>query len=1031
MAEFHPREAALGRYLIERGILSIAQAQAFLEQGQRQNKALMTVLCEQNILTPDAAKSLFHDAQNQVNPLPAAQASKNLEGSQSPLFVSAGAPLDDLVVTLKDDVSSATGSDPSITPFDAGSPALQSHVESDLESCFDGPRYEFLEGDSNDSFLALDVALDKSVLMKLGPEADDAKPFIREALILAGLDHPCIPRVLDIGERAGRVFFTLDQSPQTPLSELNELSDLSLEARLRRVLDLCDAIHHAGQKGLVHGRLDSAALALGDYGRFLITGWKDAWVLRDSPLRHKVSVKPRPFEASIGTAPELKSGENPSLTADVWSLGRILEILVFERVLDTLPPALLAIHRKATAPSPSQRYSSAGELANELRSFLDDERVNAFEEGPIRSLRRFAQRHPIPNAVFLLSIIVVLTAAALTLSDWLLASREEKKALQAARQSGEIKAAAKVEVDKALNKLGDFLAWQKFSKQLEQTRSLILTARPDSEILAAFQRAEEQVKNARFQAKTLRAARQALSIQRGDWAILRAKKLRSKLALDDYQRVLKNDPGNQDALFGALRALRPSLVNPRDAAKARASLSKTPSAFKEIIDQEARFYQFERAIRRARENRSLMRQGMAYVNSRPPILAAREEALSFAKNSRSLFAENNKDALNFNNERARNGLLLRADHSSLELGPPRATTQKQRDEVLQLYQRYFSEFARNPRNSDLSFGAFELHNEKVALLQTWRWENAYFFDRLVSEKSSIQNPSIFFLLIECLQILNQQGGSKALLDELKRLEPKSYKDEQERVFWLRTRLMRARCLVALGLPTQLPSTVQDWPISLHSEWAVLRAYGLFLESLPDEGNRCISMAMKTMRQSNSELIREDLARLMADPRVVDQKLKQLMKSMIPTWSINESKSTSKMRASYCLLSLQLGQRDIRKDLAGLTQSISKGRLRDHDTIQLYRMANALEWSTYQPKNPYGHKLALEVWALFNDHAHSEENNYDCQKIIVDRLKKRGKLKAAEQFASFDAVAELWQRRVWVNRQLHNWTKRVAARRDKK
>ncbi|MDF1661671.1 MAG: hypothetical protein P1V97_07855 [Planctomycetota bacterium] len=583
----------------------------------------------------------------------------------------------------------------------------------------------------------------------------------------------------------------------------------------------------------------------------------------------------------------------------------------------------------------------------------------------------------------------------------------------------------------SLSKLGDFLAQQKFSRLLEQTRLKIITARPDSEILESFAQAEALLQSAAFQPKTLRAARQTLSMRRGDWAILRAETLRSKLALSDYQRVLKDKPRDTDAFFGTIRALRPSLLSHQNASDARTSLKNTPNSFVELIDQEARFYKAERAIRRARENRSLMRQGLTYTNSRKPVLAARKEAQSFAKNARARFAENTKDPSSFNVERARKVLLLRADHSSLLLGPNPRITPQQREAMLQLYQRYFAEFARNPRNTDVSFGAFELYNEKFALLQTWRWENSYFLDRLVSEKSSIQNPSVFFLMTEALQILNQQAGSKVLLDELKRLEPKAFKDEQERIFWLRTHLMRARCLIALGSPTQLPSNIQDWPIALHSEWAVLRAYGLFLESLPEEGRRCISQALKTLAQSNSELIFEDLSRLMADPRVVDKQLKQVMRSLIPKWTINESLSMSKLRASYCLLSLQLGQRDIKDDLGGLSQAIVKGRLRDHDTLQLYRLANALEWSSYQPQNPYGHKLALEVWAGFNDHRHSEEINYDSQNIIVQRLKKRGKLKAAEQFGNFDAVGELWQRRVWVNRQLHNWTRRASSVRDKK
>ncbi|MDF1667644.1 MAG: hypothetical protein P1V97_38255, partial [Planctomycetota bacterium] len=458
MTEFHPREAALGRYLIERGILSMAQAQFFLEKGQRENQALMTVLCQQGILTPEAAKQLFFDAQTKIDKNPTHHPNSPPAGALSPLFVSSRRPNENLVVTLKEDASRPSLGDASITPFDADEPPTPSEAQPNMESCFDGPRYEFVEGDTEDSFLALDVALDKSVLMKLGPEANKAKTFIREALILASLDHPCIPRVLDIGERAGRVFFTLDQSPGKALSESYDVSDIGLLPRLRSVLDVCDALKHAGQKGLVHGRLDPSVLFVGDYGRILVSGWSDAFVLRDSPLRHKITVKPTKFISSSGTAPELQAGENPQLSADVWSLGQLMTVLIFERVLDTIPDALLAIQQKATAPNPEHRYPNAGALGDDIRAFLDDERVSALAEGPLRSVRRFAQRHSIPSAFFVVSLVIIIITAALTITDWLQARNEEQRAQEAALNSQETKAAAKIQVTQSLSELGDFLA---------------------------------------------------------------------------------------------------------------------------------------------------------------------------------------------------------------------------------------------------------------------------------------------------------------------------------------------------------------------------------------------------------------------------------------------------------------------------------------------------------------------------------------------------------------------------------------------
>lgn len=1026
MTDFHPREAALARFLMERGILSSAQAQFFLTQGQRQNQALMTLLCQAGLLSPEAAKQLFFQAQELWKQ--DAPQNSTTPPEPSPLFVSDDQGSVDLVMTLKDDAS-RPNSHPSMTPFegdDTEIPESESCSPLEVEAIFDGPRYEFIEGDQSDNFLVQDLALDKSVLMKLGPEMALAKPFIREALILASLDHPCIPRVLDIGERAGRAFFTLDQGPGDSLGDSAGLGELRLEARLRAFLDICDALHHGGQRGLVHGRLDSCHIVSGDHGQLQVSGWGQCFVLRKSPLFPKVSSAPPAFEASPYTAPELKNNESPSLSADVWSLGALLESLVFDAVLDPIPRALLAVHKKATEPSPTKRYQHAGALADDLRRFLDDERVSAYQEGRLASLRRFRKRHPLPSLAFALSALLILAATGLTVADWLRARSEDQAARDAAISAEQTEAAAKAQAEQSLERLGDFLAWRSFSTRLEEARQGILAGASDAEILQSFQRAEDELRNPAFKARTRQIALQSLSMRRGDWSLRRAQTLRPDQALSDYQRALQEDPKSQEALYGALRALSPSLTGPRDALPKRASLQKLPHSFAEQTEQEARFYEAERTLRRAKENRSLMRQGIRYANSRPFVLKARKDAVRFREEQEKLAAKD-KAPGSFKVRRARRVLALRADHSALEIGPPINMSPEQRQASLGLYKRYFAEFAHNPRNADVIFGAFELYNEKFALLQTWRWENSYFLDRIATERGSIQSPSIFFLSTELLQILNQQAGSMLFLKELKRLEPRSYRDEEERMFWLRTRLMRARAAIALGLPTKLPASVQDWPVSLHSEWAVLRAYDLYLASLPNEALRCLKGGLKVLSSSNAELIYEDLARLMADPRVADKALRAPMRALIPPWSINESRRISKLRASYCILSLQVGQRDFHKDLAGLTQSIVKRRLRDHDTLQLYRLANALEWSTYQAQNPYGHRLSLEVWAAFNDHYHREEFNYDCQEIVVKRLKKLGHKKAAEQFGAFDAVEEIWQRRVWVHPELHRWTKRVSKK----
>ena len=77
--------------------------------------------------------------------------------------------------------------------------------------------------------------------------------FEAERQALAIMDHPNIARVLDGGETAsGRPFFVMELVRGVPISQFCDQNRLPVHERLELFVNVCQAVQHAHQKGVVH-----------------------------------------------------------------------------------------------------------------------------------------------------------------------------------------------------------------------------------------------------------------------------------------------------------------------------------------------------------------------------------------------------------------------------------------------------------------------------------------------------------------------------------------------------------------------------------------------------------------------------------------------------------------------------------------------------------------------------------------------------------------------------------------------------------
>ncbi|MFO0962590.1 MAG: serine/threonine-protein kinase [Phycisphaerales bacterium] len=203
--------------------------------------------------------------------------------------------------------------------------------------------------------------------------------FEQERQALAMMDHPNIAKVLDAGATAsGRPYFVMELCRGEPMTEFCDKHNLTIRERLELFVQVCQAVQHAHQKGLIHRDIKPSNILVSMHDGTPVPKVIDFGIAKATagPLTEKTLVTRH--RQLIGT-PEYMSPEqaegSPDIDTrtDVYSLGVLLyELLTGATPFDsrTLRSAADAeiqrIIREVDPPRPSARLSSLGAIAAEF-----------------------------------------------------------------------------------------------------------------------------------------------------------------------------------------------------------------------------------------------------------------------------------------------------------------------------------------------------------------------------------------------------------------------------------------------------------------------------------------------------------------------------------------------------------------------------------------------------------------------------------------------------------------------------------------
>ena len=218
-------------------------------------------------------------------------------------------------------------------------------------------------------------------VIKLGMDTREVVArFESERQALALMDHPNIAKVFDAGTTDdGRPYFAMERVPGVRITDYCDRHRLSNPARLRIFGDVCAAIQHAHQKGLIHRDIKPSNVLVMVQDGQPVPKVIDFGVAKATNQRLSEKTVFTWQGMLIGT-PEYMSPEQAEMsgldvdtTTDIYSLG----VLLYELLVGALPfdqatlrragyAEIQRIIREEEPVRPSTRLSSLGATASEV-----------------------------------------------------------------------------------------------------------------------------------------------------------------------------------------------------------------------------------------------------------------------------------------------------------------------------------------------------------------------------------------------------------------------------------------------------------------------------------------------------------------------------------------------------------------------------------------------------------------------------------------------------------------------------------------
>ncbi|MEO1129106.1 MAG: protein kinase [Planctomycetota bacterium] len=305
----------------------------------------------------------------------------------------------------------------------AGSPPeLDSAEMEGIPGC--GPLTEVARGGQGVVYRTEQLSTRRTVAVKIIADAPYISPerrsrFHREVELAAQLRHPNIVTVFDSGVTAsGRRYLVMDFVEGCALDAAVREAELGRTDMLRLMIKVCDAVNAAHQRGVLHRDLKPGNILVDRAGEPRLLDFGLARQLEgsiDGPEGSALTITGSITGTLAYMSPEQARGAPADIRSDVYAIGAMLHRLLtgipphdtsgevlqaLNRIaqhdvprLEGIDDELDTIVRQAMARAPERRYQTAGDLASDLRRYLEGAPIEAKRDSTWYVLRKGLWRY--------------------------------------------------------------------------------------------------------------------------------------------------------------------------------------------------------------------------------------------------------------------------------------------------------------------------------------------------------------------------------------------------------------------------------------------------------------------------------------------------------------------------------------------------------------------------------------------------------------------------------------------------------------